>query len=443
MRKIYKPLLLVACTLLFASHAFAGSGIRTTVKGSIRGFGIERIKLSRRESIHGFQVIDSLRSDGRFELVMNLAAAGFYVLTSEEDRQFMLVMYLEPGDRLALEMDEAQVVFTGKGSVLNQFLHDISGKSYAEQVAAIEKAAGPELTRCKALLTGNAQGAYLDKVFGPLVEAKVHGADPGIKEAVFMDWNIRLVPEIMVYPNWMQTVTELMYAKMKTGRLKVRRTETWVADFGNAIENQRLKEAFMTAALSYSVSNGDLASIQAEIREALPFIRDKSNLAKINALQPKIARWKAFFKNALPGTDMSQFTFQNVKGETVSIKDYQGKLIYVDIWNTGCKPCIAEMPYLKELEHELKGRDIVFLSVSCDNSMELWKKFMQKRNMNGEQVIMVGRKDTFFDKIGLGGVPRFVILDKSGKMIDYNSCKRPSNPILKIYLEELLAKSAS
>ncbi|GEP96529.1 hypothetical protein CCY01nite_27890 [Chitinophaga cymbidii] len=374
---------------------------------------------------------------------MNLATAGFYVLTSEEDRLFMLEIYLRPGDQLVLEMNKEQVAFTGKGSVLNQFLHDISGKSYTEQVAAIEGMANPELVRHKALLKGNAQGAYLNKVFGPLVEAKIHGADPGIQEAAFTGLNIRLVPEIMVYPNWLQTITELMYAKMKAGELKVRRAETWVADFGSAIENQQLKEAFMTAALSYSVSNGDLVSIQAEIREALPFIKDKSNLAKINALKPKIVRWKAFFRNALPGTDMSQYTFQNVKGETVSIKDYRGKLIYVDIWNTGCKPCIAEMPYLKELEHELKGRDIVFLSVSCDNSTELWKKFMQKRNMNGEQLIMIGKKDTFFDRIGMGGVPRFVILDKAGKIIDYNSCKRPSNPILKIYLEELLTKSAS
>lgn len=287
-----------------------------------------------------------------------------------------------------------------------------------------------------------AQGAYLDKIFGPVLESKMHGTDTLIKE-VDVDLNIRLVPEIMAYPNWRQLITELMYAKMSAGQLKVRKAHTWLADFGNAIENQKLREAYIIACLSYSASAGDLVSIQKEINAALPLIKNPANIAKIKALKPKMAMAMNLYKTALPGTDMSQFTFQNAKGEQVSIKDFKGKLVYVDIWNTGCKPCIAEMPYLKHLEHEMQGKDIVFLSVSCDYDVESWKRFLQKRNMSGHQLIMIGKKDTFFDKIGKSGIPRFVILDKAGKMIDNNSCKRPSNPILKIYLTELLNQSGS
>nr|WP_162988900.1 TlpA disulfide reductase family protein [Pedobacter schmidteae] len=282
----------------------------------------------------------------------------------------------------------------------------------------------------------------MDKIFGPIVDAKMHGTDTVMKEVAGVDLNIRLVPEIMAHLNWRQLITELMFAKMRAGQLKVRNSHTWIADFGNAIENQKLKEAYIVASLSYSVSMGDMVSIQREIKAALPLVKKPANIAKIKGLKPKIDMAMNLYKTALPGTDMSQFTFQNANGEQVSIKDFKGKLVFVDIWNTGCKPCIAEIPYLKHLEHEMQGKDIVFLSVSCDYDLASWKRFLQKRNMTGQQLIMIGKKDTFFNKIGGGGIPRFVILDKEGKMLDYN-CKRPSNPVLNIYLTELLNQPQS
>lgn len=438
MRQILKHLPFVVCAWMFVSPSFAANDIKTIVKGSIQGIDTKHITIFNRESVRGSRITDSVKANGQFQFNLNVKVAGFYVISIESAMPTEVEMYLNPGDQLNLKIAKDQVLMTGKGSVLNQFLYDIHGKSYDEQFSAIKNAKNPELTRNKALLLGNAQGLYLNKAFGPLLDSKAHGVDAEIKEADFADLNIQLLPEIMVYPNWRLTITELMYAKMKAGQLKVRNAYSWLADFGNAIENQKLKEAYITATLSYAASTGDLASIQKEIKACMPLIKSPGNIAKVNGLKGKIAMGMNFYKNALPGTDMSRFTFQNAKGETVSIKDYSGKLIYIDIWNTGCKPCIAEMPYLKNLEHELQGKDIVFLSASCDYDLSLWKRFLQKRNMTGEQLIMMGKKDTFFDEIGKGGVPRFVILDKAGKMLDYNCCKRPSNPILKIYLTELL-----
>ena len=439
---------------MFASQAFASNDIKTIVKGSVQGIDITHITIFNRESVRGSRVTDSIKSNGQFQFNLNVKAPGFYVVSMGADEPTEFEMYLNPGDQLSLKIGKDQVIMTGKGSVLNQFLYDTATKfkynpldlashleTYNNHVKAINNSTNAEVVRRRALLLGNAQGVFLDQAFGPLLESKAHGADGQMMNVEFADLNVVLVPEIMVHPNWRLNITELMFAKIKAGQLKINHAHTWVADFGKAIENQKLREAYITATLSYAASTGDLVAVPKEIKAALPLIKNPVNMAKINGLKAKINQGLNFYRNAPVGTDMSAYTFQNAKDELVSIKDYKGKLIYVDVWNTGCKPCIAEMPYLKQLEQDLHGQDIVFLSVSCDYDLAMWKRFLQKRNMSGEQLIMTGKRDTFFDKIGKGGVPRFVILDKEGKMLDYNSCKRPSNPILKIYLTELLNQS--
>lgn len=455
MRNILKQLLFVFCGwILTIPGVAAANNLKTIVKGSVQGIDIKTITIFNRDSPRSTRVSDSVQSNGVFQFNLNVKLAGFYVIEMESNQLADFEMYLIPGDQLNLKIDKGNVTMTGKGSLLNQFLYDNVTQfpyhpldlashlaTYNHQVKAIKSTANAEVVRRRALLLGNAQANYLEQTFGPVLESKAHSVDGKMMNAEFADLNMTLMPEVMVHPNWRQNITELMFAKMRAGQLKLRNAHTWVADFGNAIDNQKLKEAYMVAALTYAVSAGDLVAIPKEIKVVLPLVKNSANLAKINSLKPRINQGLNFYGKAPVGTDMSQYTFLNASDKVVSIKEYKGKLIYIDIWNTGCKPCIAEMPYLKQLEHDLKDEDIVFLSVSCDYDVSMWKRVLEKRKMTGDQLIMTEKKATFFDRIGKGGVPRFVILDKKGKMIDYNSCKRPSNPILKIYLTELLNQS--
>ena len=45
--------------------------------------------------------------------------------------------------------------------------------------------------------------------------------------------------------------------------------------------------------------------------------------------------------------------FEDFNGGTKSLKDFRGNYVYIDVWATWCRPCIAEIPYLKRLEKEL------------------------------------------------------------------------------------------
>ncbi|UKJ08584.1 TlpA disulfide reductase family protein [Solitalea lacus] len=449
MKKILRQVAIISFGVMFTIQAYAGDGIKTIVKGSVQGSEIKSVLMSRRDGMRETKITDSIESDGQFQLSMNLKQPGFYVLSTNSTNLDAVEMYLRPGDQISINMEKDQVVMSGKGSGLNQFLYKIQKsmpyqgsvasftQTYNDRVKAIHNSSDEEVIRNKAILLGNEQGKYLDKVFGPVIEYKAHGGTPDMMEVNFADLNIRLVPEITIHPNWNQTVTELMFAKMRAGQLKVRSINTWIADFGNAVDHPKLREEFILALINYSASNGDLA-LNKELKEALPLIKDPKNIARLNAMKGKLAMNLNNYKSAPTGTDMSAYAFHDLNGKQVSISDYKGKIIYIDIWNTGCRPCIAEMPFLKKMEHEMHGKDIAFLSVSCDYNTEVWKNFLQKRNQTDEHQLIMGKKDPFFEKIGRSGIPRFVILDKNGKMVNNNCCKRPSNPLLKVYLTELL-----
>ncbi|SMO74639.1 TlpA disulfide reductase family protein [Solitalea koreensis] len=451
MNKILVQMVLVVCGWIFTAQVFAADGIKTVVKGSLTGTK-GKIFLFIRGGMMKTKAADSI-NNGRFNLETTLDKPGFYLISTPVKALSGFDIYLSPGDDLTMKMEKDGLVMTGKGSRLNQFLFDLNKKfpysyqadqatisqTYKNRITEINASTNEEVLRNKAILLGYAQGEYLDKVYGEYVNSKVFGSTDEIKDVNFTDYNMTLLPEIVNYYNWRETISELMYSKMSAGQLKVRNMNTWVADFGSLIENQKLREDYMVALIKFSVLLGDFTSIHDVIKEALPLIKDPKNIAALNELNGKISEGVNRYKNALPGTDLSAFTFVNADGKEVAIRDYKGKYIFIDIWNTGCHPCVAEMPFLNKIEHEMQGKDIAFVSISCDTDTELWKSFLKKRNLKGEQLLMKGAfKDPFFKQIGLSGIPRFLILDKAGRMVDYNSCKRPSNPLLKKYLTELL-----
>ena len=60
-----------------------------------------------------------------------------------------------------------------------------------------------------------------------------------------------------------------------------------------------------------------------------------------------------------PGSIAADFTYPDVNGKEVSLSDFKGKVVLVDVWATWCGPCRGEIPHLKKLEQEMHGRGIL------------------------------------------------------------------------------------
>ena len=135
------------------------------------------------------------------------------------------------------------------------------------------------------------------------------------------------------------------------------------------------------------------------------------------------------------GDSMPAFTLHSTVNGTVNSEDLKGKVVLINIFATWCGPCQREIPHLQKLEEKYHGKDIYFVSISCDNNKKAWENRV-RAGLKGIQLHFVNG-DTFMNDYMIKGIPRFILLDKEGKIISVDM-SRPSDPKTIAKLDELL-----
>lgn len=141
-----------------------------------------------------------------------------------------------------------------------------------------------------------------------------------------------------------------------------------------------------------------------------------------------------------PGQTAINFTYPNLDGKMTSLTDFKGKVVLVDVWATWCGPCKQEIPHLKKMEEEMRGTDVVFMSVSVDEEKDhqKWKDFIAKEELKGVQLFAAGWS-AIAKNYDIKGIPRFMVFDKQGNIVTIDA-PRPSGKELKLLLESELKK---
>lgn len=143
----------------------------------------------------------------------------------------------------------------------------------------------------------------------------------------------------------------------------------------------------------------------------------------------------------IPGVEASDFDMQTVDGRTLRFREVigQGKVTYIDFWATWCGPCCAEIPYVEKLVEKYKNNpDIEFISISLDNDVHKWhKKLDQDKPAWPQYVIPDNFNSTFAKEYNITAIPRFMMFDKEGKIININA-PRPSDEQIDVFLQKYL-----
>ena len=72
---------------------------------------------------------------------------------------------------------------------------------------------------------------------------------------------------------------------------------------------------------------------------------------------------------------------KNLKDEKVSLADYKGKVVVLDIWATWCGPCKAMIPHEREMVEKFKDKPFALISVSADDEKKELTDFLAKEPM--------------------------------------------------------------
>lgn len=123
---------------------------------------------------------------------------------------------------------------------------------------------------------------------------------------------------------------------------------------------------------------------------------------------------KEALSETLLATDGSQVAFQDI------LKKYKGKTLVIEVWASWCGDCVKAMPKLKELQ--ANNPDVAYLFISMDKTADKWKAGIEKHELKGDHFMANDQmKGVFAKAVDVDWIPRYIIVDKTGKIALYRA----------------------
>jgi len=120
--------------------------------------------------------------------------------------------------------------------------------------------------------------------------------------------------------------------------------------------------------------------------------------------------------------------FKDQNGNTVTLAELKGKVVFINFWATWCPPCLAEMPSINKLyERHKNNSDVVFIMLDADSNFAKANGYMKARKYAMPVYQMASSVP---EQIFAGSLPTTVIFDKQSRLsfkhegaANYNSKK--------------------
>ncbi len=132
----------------------------------------------------------------------------------------------------------------------------------------------------------------------------------------------------------------------------------------------------------------------------------------------------------------ADFNFKLIdrEGNTISLEEFKGKVIFINMWATWCPPCIAEMPSIDKL-HEEMGDEVAFVMLSLDDDFEKAKDFDKR---NGYDLPIYASGSNLPAMYQSSAIPTTYVIDAKGNLaLTHKGMADYSDPEFKKFLNSL------
>lgn len=111
-----------------------------------------------------------------------------------------------------------------------------------------------------------------------------------------------------------------------------------------------------------------------------------------------------------------EISVTDLAGNPVTLGDFKGKFVLLNLWATWCQPCIKEMPSLVDLQKKL-GSALSVVAVSEDHGGEVIVKLFVDKLGLGPLKIGLDPKSTVSRAFDVRGLPSSFLIDGDGKVL--------------------------
>ncbi len=136
--------------------------------------------------------------------------------------------------------------------------------------------------------------------------------------------------------------------------------------------------------------------------------------------------------------NMNDFNAESLTGNNFTSEDLKKHdLTMVNIWYTGCKPCVDKMPETQELYEQLPDNvNMVSLCVDGNENKELASKIVKDSNVKYPALIPDEKlNNSLVNNVSV--FPTTIFVDKDGNIVGDVMEGAPASGYAKMYLEEI------
>lgn len=179
-----------------------------------------------------------------------------------------------------------------------------------------------------------------------------------------------------------------------------------------------LRDLYVTRHLSEAIGNDGIATVK-------PLINTYKNAIKFGQLKEQLmtqynAEYKKVYERKLSARSILN-NAKMLKPDSVFaaiVDKHKGKMIYVDVWATWCKPCLDEMENSRLLREKLTGHDVVFVYLCISSQSESqWKSLIASNQIEGQNYFLDQEQTkALVSHFKITGIPRYLIVGKDGKL---------------------------
>lgn len=112
---------------------------------------------------------------------------------------------------------------------------------------------------------------------------------------------------------------------------------------------------------------------------------------------------------------MPVLQFADAEGRDLSLADFRGKVVLLNVWATWCTPCRREMPTLDRLQAKLGGSDFEVLALSVDaQGIAAIEPFFDEIGVKALR-IYIDRTGKAAQALSIVGLPTTLLIDRMGR----------------------------
>jgi thiol-disulfide isomerase/thioredoxin len=116
-----------------------------------------------------------------------------------------------------------------------------------------------------------------------------------------------------------------------------------------------------------------------------------------------------------PPFEAEGFTLEDLRGSMMSLKDFRGKVIFLNFWASWCGPCRIEMPAMELLWQVFQDDDFVILAVDVKEERDTVSSFIEKNDYTFPVLLdSRGKVASMYD---LRAYPTSFLIDREGRVV--------------------------